>query len=182
MLQALFGAPAVRRLMGAAAAAVVLSGPASAQAQETDTDGATQRFLLSAPPREAPAVGEEVYGPVAEFLSRSTGHRFIYEHPDNPLLYWENLQRNRYDVVFDESHFISWLILNHQHLPLVRVSGALIYVYFVNEAGDQPSTLADFAGRTVCGQSPPNQGTLALYERFENPFRLPHLVPMELWN
>lgn len=61
MLQALFGAPAVRRLLGAAAAAVVLYGPGSAQAQETDTDGATQRFLLSAPPREAPAVGGRKY-------------------------------------------------------------------------------------------------------------------------
>lgn len=139
-------------------------------------------FLLSAPPRESPELGEKTYGPIAAFLGEVTGLDVRYEHPDNPLLYWENLQRNRYDIVFDESHFISWLILNHQHLPLVRVSGALIYVYYIDDSRDDLARLEDLAGRSVCGQSPPNQGTLALYELFENPFRIPHLVPMEGWS
>ena len=146
-------------------------------AQET----ANQAFLLSAPPRESPAVSERVYRPIAAYLTEVTGQQFVYEYPDNPLLYWENLQRNRYDIVFDESHFIGWLIPNHQHLPLIKVSGALIYVYYINENATGLDRIEDLAGLSVCGQSPPNQGTLALYELFDNPFRIPHLVPIEGW-
>lgn len=138
-------------------------------------------FLLSAPPRESPAVSADVYGPIADFLSEVTEHEFRYEYPDNPLLYWENLQINKYDVVFDESHFISWLVSNHQHLPLVKISGALIYVYYINEERAATQRIADLAGEAVCGQAPPNQGTLYLYELFDNPFRLPYLVTMEGW-
>jgi len=138
-------------------------------------------LLLSAPPRESPAVSTDVYGPIADFLSEVTGHEFRYEYPDNPLLYWENLQINKYDVVFDESHFISWLVRNHQHLPLVKISGALIYVYYIREERAGTRRIADLAGEPVCGQAPPNQGTLYLYELFDNPFRLPYLVSMEGW-
>lgn len=145
-------------------------------------DDGGQVSLLSAPPRETQSVSEEVYGPIADFISEVSQREFVYEYPDNPLVYWENLQRNRYDIVFDESHFISYLILNHRHLPLVRVSGALIYVYYVNQGPDGPRRMDELAGLPVCGQSPPNQGTLALYELFENPFRLPLLVPVEGWN
>jgi len=156
--------------------AVLLSMPAKAQ---DDADG--ERFLLSAPPRESESVSEKVYGPVADFLSEATGKRIVYEHPDNPLLYWENLQRNKYDIVFDESHFISWLILNHQHLPLVKVSGALIFVYYIDDDAADLDEVSDLAGMPVCGQAPPNLGTLALYEEFDNPLRIPYLVPIEGW-
>lgn len=158
-------------------AVFVLSGVQPAAAQSSGGDA----FLLSAPPRESREVSEDVYGPVAAHLSETTGQEFRYEYPDNPLLYWENLQRNRYDLVFDESHFTSWMILNHQHLPLVKVSGALIYVYYVNESDAGPRRIGDLAGMTVCGQSSPNQGTLALLELFENPFRIPHIIPIEGW-
>jgi ABC-type phosphate/phosphonate transport system substrate-binding protein len=159
---------------------VALTLPPPAGAAEAGATGG-EVYLLSAPPRESGEVSREIYGPVADFLSEVTGRKFVYEHPDNPLLYWENLQRNKYDILFDESHFISWLILNHQHLPMVKVSGALIYVYYINDDTEGFTSIDDLAGSTVCGQSPPNQGTLALYELFENPFRLPHLIPIEGW-
>lgn len=156
--------------------AILFAAPSQAQ---DDADG--ERFLLSAPPREPESVSEKVYGPIAAFLSEVTGKNIVYEHPDNPLLYWENLQRNKYDIVFDESHFISWLILNHQHLPLVKVSGALIFVYYVKDDATGLGEVNDLAGTPVCGQSPPNLGTLALYEEFDNPLRIPYLVPIEGW-
>lgn len=163
---------------GLAALVFCLSLEPSAFAQQTDE----QVFLLSAPPRESQALDKQMYGSIARYLSKAVGIDIRYEHPDNPLLYWENLQRNRYDIVFDESHFIGWLIVNHKHLPLVRVSGALIYVYFANNERDDLKEIGDLAGLSVCGQSPPNQGTLALYEQFDNPFRIPHLVPVEGWS
>lgn len=158
--------------------ACVLMVPLAAGAQD---DSGSEPFLLSAPPREPGTVGERVYGPIADFLSQATGRNIVYEYPDNPLSYWQNLQKDRYDIVFDESHFTSWMILNHQHLPLVKVSGALIYVYYIDSDTEGLETLDDLAGGTVCGQSPPNQGTLALYETFDNPFRIPHLVPIDGW-
>lgn len=170
-------AATIRRVMALAGLVALLVSP-PATAAEHDGDRA---LLLSAPPRESPTVSEDVYGPVADFLSEVAGREVIYEHPDNPLLYWKNLQRNRYDIVFDESHFTSWMILNHQHLPLVKVAGALIYVYYINDDTEDLREIGDLAGVPVCGQSPPNQGTLALYEQFENPLRLPYLIPIEGW-
>jgi len=164
------------RRLACIAAVALWSMPAGAQ----QTAG-QEEFLLSAPPREPESVSEKVYGPIADFLSEAVGKRVVYEHPDNPLLYWENLQRNKYDIVFDESHFISWLILNHQHLPLVKVSGALIFVYYIKDEATDIQEISDLAGRPVCGQSPPNLGTLALYEEFDNPLRIPYLVPIEGW-
>lgn len=161
-----------------AVGAIALLAPPGAGAQSDDE---SEPFLLSAPPREPLEVAERVYKPVAEFLSEVTEQEFVYEYPDNPLSYWQDLQQDKYDIVFDESHFTSWMILNHQHLPLVKVSGALIYVYYIDSGNEELSTLEDLAGGTVCGQSPPNQGTLALFEQFDNPFRIPHLVPFEGW-
>lgn len=169
--------PALRGLLSAVGV-IVLMAPLAAGAQR---DEASEPFLLSAPPREPREVAERVYGPIAELLSEATGQEFVYEYPDNPLSYWQDLQQDKYDVVFDESHFTSWMILNHQHLPLVKVSGALIYVYYIDNSNEELNTLEDLAGGTVCGQSPPNQGTLALLEQFDNPFRIPHLVPFEGW-
>lgn len=138
-------------------------------------------YVFSAPPRESVEKGKEQYGPIAELLTKATGKKFEYRHPDNWLHYQANMQQDAYDLVFDGPHFVSWRISERQHKPLVKIPGDFIFVFLSNKGNNKISTVADLAGRGVCGHAPPNQGTLRLYSMFENPSRQPQLRNVKGW-
>lgn len=138
-------------------------------------------LVFSAPPRETPEVGMAQYGPIAEYLTRTTGKKFEYRHPDNWLQYQASIQQDEYDLVFDGPHFVSWRVANRQHTPLVKIPGDFIFVFLTKKDNRKVNTVADLAGHGVCGHAPPNQGTLRLYSMFDNPSRQPQLRNVKGW-
>jgi len=135
-----------------------------------------QEYVFSAPPRGNPEKEAQVYRPIATYLSRVTGKKIVYKHPDNWLSYQDNMQKGRYDLVFDGPHFIGWRMSKAQHRPLAKLPGNLSFVVFVSKENKQVKRMGDLAGRTLCGLAPPNLATLTMYNQFPNPSRQPLVV------
>lgn len=159
----------MRAIIKALAAGVALLAVGLAPAANAD-------LVFSAPPRETPEAGQKLYGPLAEYLSKVTGEKIEYRHPDNWGIYQAMMTKGAYDLVFDGPHFVSWRIQNLEHVPLVALSGKLRFVIVARQDDAQIQTLADLAGKSVCGHAPPNLATLTLFDRFTNPSRQPRLL------
>ncbi len=136
-------------------------------------------FILSAPPRESPAEGQAIYGPLAEYLSKITGENIIYQYPSNWGVYQAKMTTDKYDLVFDGPHFVSWRIQRLKHLPVAALPGSLRFVVVARQDHDQIRSLENLNGKGVCAHSPPNLATLTLFEQFTNPGRQPRVVQME---
>ena len=132
-------------------------------------------FVFTAPPREKPAAGDLLYGPIADFLTETTNHTFTYKHPDNWLSYMKGMRMGEYDVAFDGPHFVSWRVAAVEHTPLVRLPGKLEFVVISRKDNGDINELRDLAGRPICGHAPPNLATLTMLDQFQNPARQPRV-------
>lgn len=132
-------------------------------------------FVFTAPPREKPAEGALLYGPIADFLTATTNHTFTYKHPDNWLSYMKGMRMGEYDMAFDGPHFVSWRVAAVQHTPLVRLPGKLEFVVISRKDNADINELQDLAGRPICGHAPPNLATLTMLDQFQNPARQPRV-------
>lgn len=138
-------------------------------------------YVFSAPPRESVQVGKETYQPIADFLTKVTGKKFEYQHPSNWLRYSADMRKDKYDLVFDGPHFVSWRLSRIQHTPLVKIPGDFIFVFLTQKENEAVNEVDDLIGKKVCGHAPPNQGTLRLFNQLSNPLRQPLLVEVKGW-
>ncbi len=142
---------------------------------------AEESLVFTAPPRETLKKGIKTYAPIADYLSKVVGRKIEYRHPGNWLSYSADMRKGKYDIVFDGPHFVSWRVNHLHHIPLVKIPGGFIFRFVARKNNDKINKVSDLVGRRVCGHAPPNQGTLRLYNEFENPVRLPILVIEKGW-
>jgi len=136
-------------------------------------------LIFTSPPRESRAKGIEVYQPIADYLSKVTGQKVVYQYPDNWLTYQRDMHKNAYDIVFDGPAFIGWREARLHHVPLVKVPGKLTFVVIVKPGQTKVQQLKDLAGHMICAFPPPNLATLTVLYEFDNPVRQPMIVPTQ---
>lgn len=132
-----------------------------------------QSLILSAPPRETPGAGMKIYGPIASHLTKLLGIAVSYEHPGNWLKYQREMRNNKYDIVFDGPHFISWREQHLGHEAIVKLPGILQFVLVIDKNAVQYDRPENLIGKKICGISPPNLSTLTILDYFRNPARQP---------
>lgn len=134
-------------------------------------------LVLTSPPRESPQAGLELYGPLAEQLSKEIGRRVVYRHPGNWLRYQRDMRRNVYDIVFDGPHFASWRMKYYDHTPIAKLPEQLQF-YLVSKSDNvSVTTPRDLAARRVCVIPPPNLASLLLLTRMDGPASEPVIEP-----
>ena len=139
-------------------------------------------LVFSAPPRETEEEGIRTYQPIAEYLSRVTGKTIVYKHPNDWLTYQLEMQRGSYDLVFDGPHFNSWRISKLQHSTLVKLADEHVLAVVVRKDDTRKNDLKQLAGQKLCGMDPPNMGTLAVLNKFDNPMRQPLIMNSMCWS
>jgi ABC-type phosphate/phosphonate transport system substrate-binding protein len=145
----------------------------------TQTALAADTYIFSAPPR-GPAIKEsKVYDPIADYLSAITGKKIVYKHPGNWLTYQGDMQKGKFDFVFDGPHFVSWRMAQHQHEAIAKLPGKLAFVVVVKKDNEKITSIKQLAGHTVCGLAPPNLATLTMYSQFDNPLRQPLVIEVK---
>lgn len=132
-----------------------------------------QGLILSAPPRETAEVGMQVYGPIAEHLSKILGVKVSYVHPENWLKYQREMRNDKYDILFDGPHFISWREQHLKHEVLVKIPGELQFILVTEKNNNTINKPDDLIGKNICGISPPNLSTLSVLDKYRNPVRQP---------
>jgi ABC-type phosphate/phosphonate transport system substrate-binding protein len=135
--------------------------------------GAADALVLAAPPRDSAEEGHKRFGPVADYLSQVLGRKVVYKHPTTWGGYQADMQRGRYDIVFDGPHFNGWRVEKLQHNVLVKLPGEFVYTAVVRKDNTSVQHIKQLAGHKICAHAPPNLGTLMMYNEFDNPSRQP---------
>lgn len=138
-------------------------------------------YLFVAPPRESPERGVEIYKPIADFLTKSTGERFTYQHPKNWSEYSRGMIDGDYDLVFDGPHFVSWRIHNIDHEVIAKLPQLHIWRVIAKKDNEEIKSLNDLIGRKVCAPKSPNFGMLTMMSHFTNPEKEPIQVTTKGW-
>ncbi|VAW98132.1 hypothetical protein MNBD_GAMMA21-2598 [hydrothermal vent metagenome] len=130
-------------------------------------------LVLTAPPREKPEAGQKLYGPIAIHLSKLLGQKVVYEHPKNWLNYQHAMRNDKFDIVFDGPHFISWRMAHLGHDVLVKLPGKLGFFLVAGKDDNEILRTKDLVGKKICGISPPNLSTLSVIAAYPNPVQQP---------
>lgn len=176
---ALAAEPSGAHKVGFAPAGGGLNSPALLEKSASPVAGG---YVFSAPPRESAQAAAEIYGPIAEYLSRVTGKPVEYRQPANWIAYQAEMRKGEYDIVFDGPHFNAWRAANMQHNILVKAPGTHSFVVAVKKDNDKIKELKQLTGRAICGMSPPNLGTLTVLNEFDNPMRQPIIQSTAGWD
>jgi ABC-type phosphate/phosphonate transport system substrate-binding protein len=142
----------------------------------------SEELILSSPPRGTAAKEKEIYEPIADFLSKTTGKKVIFRYSDNWLSYSKGMTQGSYDLVFDGPHFNGWRQDKLGHVPLIKIKDDLIFVLITKAENQRITEAKNLVGRSICAHAPPNLGTLTLYSQFDNPARQPVITQTEGWD
>jgi len=140
------------------------------------TSSMAATYTLAVEPNFPPAQAQQVYKPLLDYLSASTGHQFVLKTATNYHVYWRDLRSgSKTDFAFEEAHFTDYRIDRLGFTPLVRVSEPTRY-----------SLLADFdvaqggiqglIGYRVVSMPAPSMGYLLLGELYRNPIAQPEIL------
>lgn len=162
-------------------AAVKLNPPSLEGVARGLPAGSDNALVFSAPPRETEEEALRTYQPIAEYLSRIVNKTIVYRYSKDWLTYQTEMQRGGYDLVFDGPHLNSWRISHLRHSALVKVAGEHAFAVVVRKDEKRVTNLKQLAGQRLCGMNPPNLGTLAVLEQFDNPARQPLIVNTVGW-
>ncbi len=141
-----------------------------------------EAIVFTAPPRETPEEGMEIYKPVADFLSKTIGKRVVYKHPGTWGVYRTEMLKGSYDIVFDGPHFNGYRMEKLSHNILVKIPERHEFAVIVRKDQEAYASVKQMAGRTFCTHAPPNLGTLVLLSQFDNPSRQPVIVNTKGWD
>ena len=130
-------------------------------------------LILSAPPRETPQRGKELYEPIAEKLSSILGQKVVYQQPRNWAEYATKMRDGYYDIAFDGPHFVAWRQKNLRHEPVASLPGSLQFYIVTNKANEHINTARDLIGKKICGMPSPHLATDLVYDLFKNPVLQP---------
>jgi len=135
-----------------------------------------QDLILTAPPREKPDAGQKQYGPLAAYLTKLFGRPVKYVSPGNWLQYQRDMRDDKYDIVFDGPHFISWRIAHLDNTAVVALPGHLEFYLVAKKDNKDINNINDLVAKKFCGIPPPNLATLSIIAAFSNPVQQPIAV------
>jgi ABC-type phosphate/phosphonate transport system substrate-binding protein len=141
----------------------------------------TDALIFAAPPRESAEEAVRIYQPMVEYLSKAIGKRIVFKYPRTWGVYRTEMINDRYDLVFDGPHFISYRVEKLGHNVLAKLSDTREFVV-VTRKDEKVQTTADLVGRTFCVQPPPNLAALIALSQFDDARRQPVLVPTKGWD
>lgn len=130
-------------------------------------------IIFTAPPRETGSGGGDLYTPIAAHLTTLLGKTVKYENPGNWLAYQRDMREDKYDIVFDGPHFISWRMAHLGHEVLVKFPGSLEFFLIGKKDDTEISGLDSLVAKKICGIPPPNLSTLSILAAYPNPVRQP---------
>jgi ABC-type phosphate/phosphonate transport system substrate-binding protein len=140
-----------------------------------------EALVFTAPPRETPEAGIEIYQPVADYLSQAIGKKVRYKHPGTWGVYRTEMLKGSYDIIFDGPHFNSYRMEKLSHNILVKIPERHEFAVIVRKDKTAYQNMSQMAGRSFCTHAPPNLGTLVLLSQFDNPSRQPVIISTNGW-
>ena len=118
---------------------------------------------------------EEIYKPLLDYLSKSTGHTFTLSVPRNYHFLWRDMKRNEpLDFTLEEAHFVDFRIQRFGFEPLVRTAEPTTYALLAQPELAEKGITGLVGQRIACMPSP-SLGFALLAEMFKNPVAQPDI-------
>ncbi len=141
-------------------------------------------LILTSPPRESLANGKKQYVPIANLLTKVLGEKVIYKQAKGWLFYQRDMREDKYDIIFDGPHFISWRIKRFGHIPVAKLPGYLRFIVVMKKGetgfgGHVINSLEDLVNQPVCGLAPPNLAALTVLAQYKNAISLPDIISVK---
>ncbi|MBL1278255.1 MAG: PhnD/SsuA/transferrin family substrate-binding protein [Ectothiorhodospiraceae bacterium] len=95
------------------------------------------------------------------------------------MTYSMNMQKGKYDIVFDGPHLTAWRIHNVNHIPVVRLDGTLTFYVLAKKDNAFAKSLCAILGKPVCALASPNLGTVSIFAMYNNPVIHPEIRIIE---
>ncbi|MEM9301094.1 MAG: PhnD/SsuA/transferrin family substrate-binding protein [Pseudomonadota bacterium] len=135
-----------------------------------------ETYNLVVQPIYTPARAQEVYAPLAEYLTRATPHTFNLVVPKNFHHYWADMRRrDDWHFVFDDAHFTDYRVQKFGYVPLAKtVEQASFTLLGGYEITDEK--IEDLVGRRIVTMPAPSLGFSLLSKWYNNPLRQPIIV------
>lgn len=119
----------------------------------------------------------ENYQPLADYLSKVTGHNITISTHRNFLFYWTKMRKKEkgFDLVLDAAHFTDYRIKSQSYTPLAKLPDTVSHSIVTHEDKFILET-EELIGLRVASMPSPSLGALRLEEIFSNPMRLPNFI------
>jgi ABC-type phosphate/phosphonate transport system substrate-binding protein len=133
-------------------------------------------YQLAIQPILSKSKTEQAYKPLADYLSRATGHKITVKASMNFLGYWESMRRgNGYDIVLDAAHFTDYRDRKMKYTVVAKLQDTVTFSLVTNEDVllFEPEELI---AKKVATIPSPSLGGVRLAELFPNPLRQPRIV------
>lgn len=130
-------------------------------------------IIMTAPPRESASEGKALYQPLARYISKLIDARVVYKSPRSWADYQRNMRNDKYDIIFDDPHFIAWRIAHLRNDVLIKLPGKLEYFLVTNKTDKTVGSAQSLVGQKICTIASPDLSSLTVLTRFRNPVRQP---------
>ena len=117
------------------------------------------------------------FKPLADYLSKETGHNITISTQRNFLFYWTKMRKGKkgFDLVLDAAHFTDYRIKAQGYTVLAKLPDTVSFSIVTSEQNfilDEEELI----GLRVATMPSPSLGSLRLEELFTNPMRIPIYV------
>lgn len=158
------------------AAFVLLAAAGTGAFLPADSRADSYTFVVQ--PILPPAQTRKAFQPLADYLSRATGHEIRLVTAVNFLAYWARMKRGDYDLILDAAHFTDWRVKNMDYMVLAKIPDTVSYSLVTDE-----NTLvlepSELVGKRLATIGSPSLGAVRLAQMFPNPLRQPVAIEVD---
>ncbi len=118
----------------------------------------------------------EVYQPLADYLSKATGHKITLVTSRNYHFFWRDVRQNApIDFMFSEAHFTDFRAKRFQFEPIARTVENTSYTLLGSDQLTN-TTLNGLIGKGIVTMPSPSMGFAMLLQFFPDPVRQPNMM------
>jgi phosphonate transport system substrate-binding protein len=139
--------------------------------------GHTAEYSLAIQPILPQKALKESFQPLADYLSKITGHTITITTQRNFLFYWTKMRKKKagFDLVLDAAHFTDYRAKTQGYTVLAKLPDTVSFSIVTTE-DNFILDIDELIGLRVATMPSPSLGSLRLEELFANPMRIPHYV------
>jgi len=117
------------------------------------------------------------FQPLADYLSKETGHTITIVTQRNFLFYWTKMRKKKkgFDLVLDAAHLTDYRVKNFDYTVLAKMPDTVSFS-LVTRNDRLIFEVNDLIGLRVATMHSPSMGSVRLEALFPNPSRIPHYV------
>ena len=113
------------------------------------------------------------YQPLADYLSKHTGHKIKIKAYKNYFTYWQKMKHTEnFDFVLDAAHFTDYRVQKNGYAVLAKLPDTVSFSVVTHE-DVLIFDMDELVLQKIATMTSPGLGGIRLYEIFHNPTRLP---------